>query len=95
MGYDQKYKSYCPIPYMIYQIMEKYHKEGYNKFNLNGISGDFSKTSELIGLSKFKLGFGAHIEEYLGEFTFVINRHKTNIYNKLNPIIDWLNTPVL
>lgn len=94
-GYDKSYKSYCPIHYMFYQIMDKYHKEGYNKFNLNGISGDFSKTSELLGLTKFKLGFGTHIEEYIGEFTLVINKHKTSVYNKINPIIEWLNTPVL
>lgn len=94
-GMDPDYKSYCPIHYMIYQLMEKYHKEGYNKFNLNGISGDFSKTNPLLGLSKFKLGFGSHIEEYIGEFTYVINKRKTNTYNKINPIIEWLNTPVL
>ena len=94
-GMDPDYKSYCPIHYMIYQLMEKYHKEGYNKFNLNGISGDFSKTNPLLGLSKFKLGFGTHIEEYIGEFTYVINKRKTNTYNKINPIIEWLNTPVL
>ena len=95
MGYDQNYKSYCPMHYMIYQIMEKYHNEGYNKFNLNGISGDFSKTSELLGLTKFKLGFGTHVEEYMGEFTLVINKHKKAVFEKLNPIIEWLNTPVL
>lgn len=94
-GYDKEFKSYCPIHYMIYQIMEKYHKEGYNKFHLNGISGDFSGNSELKGLTTFKLGFGTHIEEYLGEFTFVINKKKTKIYEKINPIIEWLNTPIL
>ena len=94
-GYDQDYKSYCLTHYMLYQIMEKYHKEGYNKFHLNGISGDFNKDNPLLGLTKFKLGFGSHIEEYLGEFTLVINKHKTNVYNKINPIIEWLNTPVL
>ena len=94
-GYDKEFKNYCPIHYLIYQIMEKYHKEGYNRFNLNGISGDFTKTSELLGLTKFKLGFGTHIEEYIGEFTFVINKHKRNVYEKLNPIFTWLNTPVL
>ena len=94
-GLDQNYKSYCPIHYMFYQIMEKFHKEGYNKFHLNGISGDFSPTNPLLGLTKFKLGFGAHIEEYMGEFTLVINRRKTDFYKKINPIIEWLNTPVL
>ena len=29
-GYDPAYRSYCPTHYMLYQIMEKYHKEGYN-----------------------------------------------------------------
>lgn len=94
-GLNKDYKDYCPIHYMLYQIMEKYHKEGYNKFHLNGISGDFSKTAPLKGLTNFKLGFGTHIEEYIGEFTLVINRHKTKVYNKLNPIFEWLNTPVL
>ncbi len=94
-GLDPNYKSYCPIHYMLYQIMEKFHKEGYNKFHLNGISGDFSKTNPLIGLTKFKLGFGTHIEEYMGEFTLVINKGKTRAYEKLNPIFEWLNTPVL
>ena len=94
-GMNPEYRSYCPIHYMLYQIMEKYHKEGYNKFNLNGISGDFNKESGLYGLTKFKLGFGTHVEEYMGEFTLVINKRKTNMYNKINPIIEWLNTPVL
>ena len=51
--------------------------------------------SELYGLTKFKLGFGSHIDEYIGEFTFVINKHKRSVYEKINPILTWLNTPVL
>ena len=80
---------------MLYQIMEKYHQEGYNKFNLNGISGDFDHVNELTGLTRFKLGFNAHVEEYIGEFTLTINKGKKQIHDKLSPILDWLNTPVL
>lgn len=94
-GYDDKYKSYCPTHYLIYQIINKYYNQGYRKFNLNGISGDFDKNNPLLGLTNFKLGFNTHIEEYIGEFTLIINRYKTNVYNKINPIIEWLNTPVL
>ena len=94
-GYDKEFKSYCSTHLMIYQIMEKYHKEGYNKFNLNGISGDFDHENDLTGLTKFKLGFNAHIEEYIGEFTFTIDVGKKQIHDKLSPILDWLNTPVL
>ena len=94
-GYDKEFKNYCSTHLMLYQIMEKYHQEGYNKFNLNGISGDFDHENDLTGLTKFKLGFNAHIEEYLGEFTLTINKGKKNIHDKLSPILDWLNTPVL
>ena len=94
-GIDQNYKDYCPNHYMIYQIMNKYHEEGYNRFNLNGISLDFDKNSKYSGLTKFKLGFSANIEEYIGEFTLVINKNKTSTYKKINPVIEWLNEPVL
>ena len=94
-GYDKAFKSYCSTHLMIYQIMDKYHKEGYNKFNLNGISGDFDHFNDLTGLTKFKLGFNAHIEEYLGEFTLTIDKGKKQVHDRLSPILDWLNTPVL
>ena len=94
-GYDKDYRAYCSTHLMLYQVMEKYHKEGYNKFNLNGISGDFDHDTGLSGLTKFKLGFNAHIEEYIGEFTLPINRGKKKVHDRLSPILDWLNTPVL
>jgi lipid II:glycine glycyltransferase (peptidoglycan interpeptide bridge formation enzyme) len=94
-GYDKAFRDYNSTPLMIYQIMEKYHKEGYNKFNLNGISGDFDHINDLSGLTKFKLGFNAHIEEYIGEFTLTIDKGKKQVHDRLNPILDWLNTPVL
>ncbi|MBR3490389.1 MAG: peptidoglycan bridge formation glycyltransferase FemA/FemB family protein [Bacilli bacterium] len=94
-GIDNNYKDYCPNHYLKYILMDMYHSQGYNRFNLNGISGDFTKGSKYYDLTRFKLGFGAHVEEYLGEFTLVINKSKTNRYNRINPIIEWLNTPVL
>ena len=94
-GINSEYKSYCANHYVIYQLMNKYHQEGYNRFNLNGISLDFNKNSEYLGLTRFKLGFVAHIEEYLGEFSLIINKNKTSTYKKINPVIEWLNEPVL
>ena len=94
-GYDKEFKDYCSTHLMLYQIMEKYHQEGYNKFNLNGISGDFEHENDLTGLTRFKLGFNAHIEEYLGEFTLTVDKGKKQIHDRLSPILDWLNTPVL
>ena len=93
-GYDQKYKNYCPNHYLKFQIIEKYKKLGYTRMHLNGISGDYNKTSPYYGLTRFKLGFNANIEEYIGEFTLVINKRKYKSFSKINPIKEWLNKPV-
>mgnify|MGYP004522495235 FL=1 len=93
-GYKKEYRNYCPNHYLKYQIMEKYRQQGFTRMHLNGISGDFSKNNPYYGLTKFKLGFGANIEEYIGEFTLVINKGKYNSFKKINPIITWWNTPL-
>ncbi len=64
--------------------------------HLNGITGDFDNLSNPYkGLTHFKLGFNSNIEEYIGEFTLVINRSKYATFNKINPIRVWLNQPLI
>ena len=93
-GYKQEFKRYCPNHYLKYQIMNFYRKEGYTRMHLNGISGDFNKSSAFYGLTRFKLGFAAEIEEYIGEFTLVINKGKYKSYQNASKVIDWLNEPL-
>lgn len=93
-GYKQEFKRYCPNHYLKYQIMDFYRKEGYTRMHLNGISGDFNKNSVFYGLTRFKLGFAAEIEEYIGEFTLVINKGKYKSYQNASKIVDWLNEPL-
>lgn len=93
-GYKQEFKRYCPNHYLKYKIMDFYRKEGYTRMHLNGISGDFSKSSTFYGLTRFKLGFAAEIEEYIGEFTLVINKGKYKSYQNASKIVDWLNEPL-
>ena len=95
-GYMDEFKNYCPNHYIKYQIIEKYRKEGYTRFNLNGISSDFNnKDNPYINLNRFKLSFAADIEEYIGEFTLIINKSKFKTYTKLNPIRIWLAQPLI
>ena len=95
-GYMDEFKSYCPNHYIKYQIIENYRKEGYTRFNLNGISSDFdNKDNPYINLNRFKLGFSADIEEYIGEFTLIINKGKYKTYTQLNPIRIWLAQPLI
>ena len=94
-GYREDFKNYCPNHYLKFQIIEKYRHEGYNRFNLNGITGDLkNKENPYYGLSRFKLGFAAEIEEYIGEFTLIINKGKFATFDKINPIRVWLNEPL-
>ena len=95
-GYLEEFKNYCPNHYLKFQIIEKYKNEGYTRMNLNGISGDFNnKENPYYGLNRFKLGFNADIEEYIGEFTLVINKGKHKTYKRLNPIRIWLSQPLI
>lgn len=93
-GYKEEFAAYCPNHYMKFQIIEKYRHEGFTRIHLNGISGDFSKESVYKGLNRFKLGFNANIEEYIGEFNLIINKAKFKTYQKINPVREWLNTPI-
>lgn len=94
-GYDNNYKKYCPNHYLKYQIIEKFRSEGYTRMHLNGITGDFENPNNPYkGLTHFKLGFNSHIEEYIGEFSLVINKGKYKTFNKINPIRIWLKQPL-
>jgi lipid II:glycine glycyltransferase (peptidoglycan interpeptide bridge formation enzyme) len=94
-GYKNEYKQYCPNHFLKFQIIEKYRKQDYTRIHLNGITGDLKNTSNpYYGLSRFKLGFNANVEEYIGEFTLVVNKGKYSRFKKLNPIMEWLKQPV-
>ena len=93
-GYLKEFKNYCPNHYLKFQIIEKYRHEGYTRMNLNGITGNNENTNPYKGLNKFKLGFAADSEEYIGEFTLVINRGKYTTFKKTNPVRLWLKEPL-
>jgi len=94
-GYKNEFKSYCPNHYIKFQIIDSFIQKGYNKFNLNGISGDFNnENNPYKGLTHFKLGFNSNIKEYIGEFTLIINKGKYKTFERINPIRLWLNEPL-
>lgn len=60
--------------YFLYDSLIQNYKLDYDYLDLNGVCGDFKNTSPYKGLNNFKLGFGAKIYEYIGEFDLVLNR---------------------
>ena len=57
------------------KIME-YYKDNYNYFDLNDMTGDFTKENPYYGLNEFKLGFKPKVYEFIGEYDLIINDKK-------------------
>ncbi|AGC91649.1 aminoacyltransferase [Staphylococcus warneri] len=54
------------------------------KYNFYGITGDFSKTADDLGVQQFKKGFGTHIEELIGDFIKPIHPLLYKVFRLLN-----------
>jgi len=74
-GYDKKYKRFNPNYFLHYKIMD-YYKNDYTYFDLNGLTGDFTKENPYYGLNQFKLGFAPKIYEFIGEYDLIIDKKK-------------------
>lgn len=60
--------------YFLYDSLIENYKTDFDFLDINGVSGDFKRTSPYHGLNNFKLGFNPRVFEYIGEFDFIINR---------------------
>ena len=81
-GQNNAYKLLYPTFLTKWKIIEKYAKLGAVYFDLNAITGYFSNNNKYKGLNEMKLGFGADVTEYIGEFDLVINHTIYNIHKK-------------
>lgn len=85
-GYDKKFKKLNSKHLLIWQIMEIYQKKGYTKFNLGGMSNLTIDDKKYSGLDEFKLGFGAKMVEYAGDFELVTHKRNYNLYRNYVPL---------
>jgi len=81
-GQNPAYKLYYPNFLTKWYIIEKYSKLGAVYFDLNAITGYFDNNNKYQGLNEMKLGFGAEVTEYIGEFDLVINKTVYTIHKK-------------
>ena len=89
-GIDEMFKDKYPEYLLIWNIMDIYSKQGYELMDLGGISGDFNNDY----INTFKKELSNDIVEYVGEFDLVINKKAYYTGSKINPILNWLNTPI-
>lgn len=82
-GYNSQFKSFNAKHLIIWNIIEKYSKLGFKKFNMGGIP-DPAIESKYKGLIQFKTNFGSSIIEYAGDFELVVNSFKYTLYKSFN-----------
>ena len=80
-GYDEIFNFLGANYYLHFGLMEYYKNLGYVYFDMNGITGDFTKENPYYGLNQFKLSFNPNVYEYIGEFDLII---KKRTYKSLN-----------
>lgn len=81
-GQNPKYGLYYPMYLLKWHVIGKYAKQGAVYFDLNAITGFFEEDNKYKGLNETKLGFGADVTEYIGEFDLVIKPQFYRFYCK-------------
>ena len=89
-GVNDNFKNQHPEYLLRWQLIQEFAKQGYQVVDFGGMMGEFN--NEYSNLLKRELS--NHIIEYVGEFDLVINKKAYYTGSKLNPILNWLNTPI-
>lgn len=67
-GSNPKYNQFMGPYNMMWQMIQYAKSLNVDKYNFYGVSGDFTDNSPDLGVVKFKKGFNAVVEEYIGDF---------------------------
>ncbi len=81
-SYD-KYMKYFGAYYMQWEMIKYAIQNHYKEYNFYGITGEFNEDSKMYGLFDFKRGFHADVTEYIGEFTYIVNKPYYFLYNRM------------
>jgi len=67
-GYDERYAWFCGPYAMHWRMLKHCLEQGYARYNLYGISGEFGDDAVDSGVYAFKKGFNGEIWELPGYF---------------------------
>lgn len=82
-GSNPKYNAYMGAYRLQWEMIKFAKDKGIDRYNFYGITGDFSETAEDYGVQRFKEGFDAHVEEYIGDFIKPIHPFVYKLYKRL------------
>ncbi|RXK18420.1 aminoacyltransferase [Macrococcus sp. DPC7161] len=67
-GSNPKYNQFMGAYNMMWEMIKYAKSLGLDYYNFYGVSGDFSESSTDAGVIKFKKGFNAEVDEFIGDF---------------------------
>lgn len=79
-GYNDQVSYIHSIPLIKWEIMKIYHSVNYREFYLGPVHSNFD-IEEYKGLFNSKMGFGAELIEYPGDFDLIVNKYLYTIYS--------------
>ncbi|QLK85690.1 aminoacyltransferase [Staphylococcus sp. 17KM0847] len=82
-GSNPDYNAYMGAYRLQWEMIQFAKQNHIDRYNFYGITGDFSGEAEDYGVQRFKEGFNAHIEEYIGDFIKPIRPLFYRIYKRL------------
>lgn len=83
------YKNLFPDYLLKWQVIQQYTNQGLSYIDCNEIDSNLTSNTCIE-----KKEMSTELVEYVGEFDLVINKRGYYTGGKLNPIINWLNTPI-
>ncbi len=72
-GSDYRYHMYRGSYAIQWQVIKEAIRDGYDFYNMYGISGKFKKDEEGYGVFDFKRGFNCRVVELIGDFDLVLH----------------------
>ena len=82
-SHNNEFKKFNGKHLLLWKLMGRYSKLGFQKFNLGGIS-NIQKPGRYKGLNEFKLNFNANVYEYAGDFELITNTPLYFMYRRSN-----------
>ncbi|MGJ5712458.1 aminoacyltransferase [Staphylococcus auricularis] len=83
-GSNPKYNAYMGAYRLQWEMIKFAKAHNIDRYNFYGITGDFSEDAEDYGVQRFKEGFNAHVEEYIGDFIKPIKPVLYQLYQRMN-----------
>ncbi|UXS75752.1 aminoacyltransferase [Staphylococcus chromogenes] len=82
-GSNPRYNAYMGAYRLQWKMIQFAKQHDIDCYNFYGITGDFTEKAEDDGVQRFKEGFNAHVNEYIGDFVKPMKPFWYRIYQRL------------